>query len=104
MRMRLQTVDLHTHEQPDLERPKNGHVQLGMSVLCIVQRLSLLRREKYTVEPPNNGHVGDECFVHCLEVVPSCLGPLFLVWTGSTVYCHTVLGTYHSLVVSLQHL
>ena len=25
----------------------------------------------YTVEPPNNGHVGDEHFVHCLEVVPS---------------------------------
>ena len=24
-----------------------------------------------TVEPPNNGHVGDEHFVHCLEVVPS---------------------------------
>ena len=24
-----------------------------------------------TVEPPNNGHVGDECFVHYLEVVPS---------------------------------
>ena len=46
MRMRLQSVDLHTHEQPDLERPKNGHVQLGMSVLCIVQRLSLLRKEK----------------------------------------------------------
>ena len=26
---------------------------------------------RYTVEPPNNGHVGDEHFVHCLEVVPS---------------------------------
>ena len=25
----------------------------------------------YTVEPLNNGHVGDEHFVHCLEVVPS---------------------------------
>ena len=25
----------------------------------------------YTVEPPNNGHVGDECFVHYSEVVPS---------------------------------
>ena len=24
-----------------------------------------------TVEPPNTGHVGDEHFVHCLEVVPS---------------------------------
>ena len=24
-----------------------------------------------TVEPPNNGHLGDECFVHCSEVVPS---------------------------------
>ena len=24
-----------------------------------------------TVEPPNNGHVGDEHFVHCLEIVPS---------------------------------
>ena len=24
-----------------------------------------------TVEPPNNGHVGDECFVHYWEVVPS---------------------------------
>ena len=24
-----------------------------------------------TVKPPNNGHVGDECFVHCSEVVPS---------------------------------
>ena len=24
-----------------------------------------------TVEPPNNGHVGDECFVHYSEVVPS---------------------------------
>ena len=23
------------------------------------------------MEPPNNGHVGDEHFVHCLEVVPS---------------------------------
>ena len=23
------------------------------------------------MEPPNNGHVGDECFVHYLEVVPS---------------------------------
>ena len=23
------------------------------------------------VEPPNNGHVGDECFVHYSEVVPS---------------------------------
>ena len=25
----------------------------------------------YTVEPPNNRHVGDECFVHYSEVVPS---------------------------------
>ena len=25
----------------------------------------------YTVEPPNNGHVGDECFVHYSEDVPS---------------------------------
>ena len=25
----------------------------------------------HTVEPPNNGYVGDESFVHCLEVVPS---------------------------------
>ena len=25
----------------------------------------------YTVEPLNNGHVGDECFVHNSEVVPS---------------------------------
>ena len=25
----------------------------------------------YTVEPLNNGHFGDECFVHCSEVVPS---------------------------------
>ena len=24
-----------------------------------------------TVEPLNNGHVGEECFVHCSEVVPS---------------------------------
>ena len=24
-----------------------------------------------TVEPPNNGHIGNECFVHCSEVVPS---------------------------------
>ena len=24
-----------------------------------------------TVEPTNNGHIGDECFVHCSEVVPS---------------------------------
>ena len=23
------------------------------------------------MEPPNNGHVGDECFVHYSEVVPS---------------------------------
>ena len=23
------------------------------------------------MEPPNNGHIGDECFVHCSEVVPS---------------------------------
>ena len=25
----------------------------------------------YTVEPLNTGHTGDECFVHCSEVVPS---------------------------------
>ena len=25
----------------------------------------------YTVEPLNNGHVGNECFVHFSEVVPS---------------------------------
>ena len=24
-----------------------------------------------TVEPLNYGHIGDECFVHCSEVVPS---------------------------------
>ena len=26
---------------------------------------------RYTVEPPRNGHIGDGCFVHCSEVVPS---------------------------------
>ena len=30
------------------------------------------------MEPPNNGHVGDECFVHYSEVVPS-LGVLTCV-------------------------
>ena len=25
----------------------------------------------YTIEPLNNGHVGDDCFVHYSEVVPS---------------------------------
>ena len=25
----------------------------------------------HVVEPPNNGHVGDECFVHYSEFVPS---------------------------------
>ena len=28
-------------------------------------------RHVITVEPPNNGRVGDECFVHSSEVVPS---------------------------------
>ena len=30
-----------------------------------------MERLSTTVEPPNNGQVGDECFVHCSEVVPS---------------------------------
>ena len=30
-----------------------------------------LQLHVYTVEPLNNGHVGDECFVHFSEIVPS---------------------------------
>ena len=30
-----------------------------------------------TVEPTNNGHIGDECFVHCSEVVHSSMVAMY---------------------------
>ena len=45
------------------------------------------------MEPPNNGHVGDECFVHYSEVVPSSevLTCIQLLAGGTQfVYCREV--------------
>ena len=38
--------------------------------------------ESFTVGPPNNGHIGDVCFVHCSEVVPSSEGEMYGQYTG----------------------
>ena len=35
----------------------------------------------HVVEPPNNGHVGDECFVHYSEFVPS--SDAYSYWQGA---------------------
>ena len=44
---------------------------IGMTITSeIRENLSLLAICNM-VAPPNNGHVGDECFVHYSEVVPS---------------------------------
>ena len=37
----------------------------------LIKQNDNLHLEINTVEPLNNGHIWDECFVHCLEVVPS---------------------------------
>ena len=43
----------------------------------------------YTVEPLNNGHIGDECFVHYSEVVPS----------SEVLTCTQLLAGAHSLSI-----
>ena len=40
----------------------------GIHFSVITRQFSL---QCSTVEPPNSGHVGDKCFVHYSEVVPS---------------------------------
>ena len=42
-----------------------------------------------TVEPLNNGHVGDECFVHCSEVVPSSEVTCIQLLAGGTQFVHS---------------
>ena len=42
-----------------------------------------------TVEPPNNGHVGDECFVHCSEAVPSSEVTCIRLLAGGTQFVHS---------------
>ena len=51
-------------------------IMCGINFGCVLTRsVTNLQREaevrSNTVEPPNNGHIGDEHFVHCLEVIPS---------------------------------
>ena len=53
------------------------------------------------MEPPNNGHIGDECFVHYSEVVPSSevLTCIQLLAGGTQfVYCREVV---HSSVSTI---
>ena len=61
---------------------------IGMTITSeIRENLSLLAICN-TVAPPNNGHVGDECFVHYSEVVPS----------SEVLYSmHTVVGRGHAV-------
>ena len=46
-------------------REKTGHD------IATVQNIDYLLYTYVYSEPPNNGHIGDECFVHYSEVVPS---------------------------------
>ena len=48
-----------------------SHVAVVLKDLIVKTGIPLMEVNVTTVEPPNNGHVGDECFVHCSEVVPS---------------------------------
>ena len=52
-----------------------------------------------TVEPLNNGHIGDECFVHCSEVVPSSAVEMYGKYTGGEqfVLCREVIQSEVSL-------
>ena len=52
-----------------------------------------------TVEPPNNGHVGDEHFVHCLEVLPSSEVDNIYAGDEQFVHCREVV---HSSECSTQ--
>ena len=68
-------MSIEEEEKPVCERER---VSVCVCVCVKVYQVS------YTVEPPNNGHIGDEYFVHCLEVVPSSEVEMY-VGKGRTV-------------------
>ena len=68
-----------------------SHVAVVLKDLIVETGIPLIEVNVTTVEPPNNGHVGDECFVHCSEVVPS-----LEVTVDLSIKCHYDLITYCS--------
>ena len=49
----------------------DSHLPIYPPTVLSLEQIHNTQVHTYPVEPPNNGHVGDECFVHCSEVVPS---------------------------------
>ena len=74
---------LHSHGVVHNDiRPSLAFLDVGGALklggFAVIKRLRVLEYwcntrevQSYTVEPSNNGHIGDECFVHYSEVVPS---------------------------------
>ena len=49
------------------------------------------------MEPLNNGHIGDECFVHCSEVVPSLEVEMYGQYNRQGVNSLSIVGRLSTL-------
>ena len=66
-----------------------SHVAVVLKDLIVETGIPLMEVNVTTVEPPNNGHIGDECFVHCSEAVPSSEVTCIRLLAGGTQFVHS---------------